>query len=53
MYRHGDAKELVFEVFGDDSKLQFVVSQFVPQLLLSLIEYVAKVARDELGGLVV
>ena len=53
VYRHGDAKEFVLEVFRDDCNLQFVVSQFVPQLPLSLIEYVAKVARDKLGGFVV
>ncbi|SHG63451.1 hypothetical protein [Massilia sp. CF038] len=50
VYRHGAEKEIVLEIFRDDSKLQYVVSQFVPNLPLSLIEYVAKVARNELGG---
>jgi hypothetical protein len=52
VYRHSDKKEFVLEVFRDDGKLQYVVSQFVPQLPLSLIEHVAKVAREELGGFV-
>lgn len=52
VYRHGAEKEIVLEVFRDDRKLQYVVSQFVPNLPLSLIEHVAKVARNELGGFV-
>jgi hypothetical protein len=49
VYRHGDTAQLVFEVFRDDGRRQFLVSQFEPNLPLSLIEYVVQVARAELG----
>jgi hypothetical protein len=52
VYRDGAAKELVMEVFRDDGKCQYLVSQFVPELPLALIEYVAARARKELGGFV-
>jgi hypothetical protein len=52
VYRDGASKELVMEVFRDDGKCQYLVSQFEPGLPLALIEYVATRARAELGGFI-
>ncbi|MFL6656932.1 MAG: hypothetical protein ACJ8GW_02570 [Massilia sp.] len=49
VYRQDPVRELVLEVFRDDGARSYAVSQFVPGLPLLLVEYVANVARDELG----
>lgn len=49
----GDTKELVLEVFRNDARQQYLVTQFVQELPLELIEYIAAVSRKELGIYVV
>jgi len=50
-YRQSAAgEELVLEVFRNDSKREYIFSQFSQDLPLSLVEYVVSAARSKLGG---
>jgi hypothetical protein len=50
-YRQPSAgEELVLEVFRNDSKHEYTVSQFSQDLPLAFVEHVATVARFKLGG---